>query len=212
MASKFVHLHTHSDYSLLDGMAKVSDLVERAALLGMPALALTDHGNMHGVIEFYKKCKKAGIKPIIGVEAYIARDSLRQKRPNIDNKRYHLTLLAKNEVGYKNLMRLVTISHLEGFYYKPRMDKEILAEHSEGIICLSGCMAGEISRLLERKDFEQAEKTAKEYGEIFGKDNFFIEISHHPNIERHDEIQKGLIKLARKLDAPLVATQDIHYI
>ncbi len=212
MASKFVHLHTHSDYSLLDGMAKVSDLVERAALLGMPALALTDHGNMHGVIEFYKKCKKAGIKPIVGVEAYIARDSLRQKRPNIDNKRYHLTLLAKNEVGYKNLMRLVTISHLEGFYYKPRMDKKILAEHSEGIICLSGCMAGEISRLLERKDFEQAEKTAKEYIKIFGKDNFFIEISHHPNIERHDEIQKGLIKLARKLDAPLVATQDIHYI
>jgi DNA polymerase-3 subunit alpha len=178
----------------------------------MPALALTDHGNMHGVIEFYKKCKKAGIKPIIGVEAYIARESLRQKQPNIDNKRYHLTLLAKNEIGYKNLMRLVTISHLEGFYYKPRMDKEILAEHSEGIICLSGCIAGEISRLLERKDFEQAEKTAKEYREIFGKDNFFIEISHHPNIERHDEIQKGLVELARKLDAPLVATQDIHYI
>ncbi len=212
MASKFVHLHTHSHYSLLDGMGKIEGLVKKAVELEMPALALTDHGNMYGAIEFYKKCKKANIKPIIGVEAYIAYESLHQKRPNIDNKRYHLLLLAKNEIGYKNLIKLVTISHLEGFYYKPRMDKEILAKYSEGIICLSGCRAGEISRLIERGDFETAENIAKEYRKIFGEENFFIEISYHPKLELHDEIQKKLVGLAKKLNIPIIATQDVHYI
>jgi len=212
MASKFVHLHTHSHYSLLDGLAKIDELVNEAKKLGMTALALTDHGNMYGSIDFYKKCKKAGIKPIIGTEAYVAYESMHQKRPNIDDKRYHLILLAKNETGYKNLIKIVTAAHLEGFYYKPRIDKDFLRKHSEGLIALSACMAGEISRLLAVKNFEEAEKSAKDYEEIFGKGNFFIEIGHHPSVEGYQELQKELIKLAKKLEIPLVATQDAHYL
>jgi len=212
MSSKFVHLHVHSHYSLLDGLAKIDDLVNEAAKYEMPALALTDHGNLYGAIEFYKKCKKAGIKPIIGAEVYMAYESLHQKRPNIDNKRYHLTLLSQNETGYKNLIQLVTIGHLEGFYYKPRIDKQVLRQYSQGLIGLSGCLTSEISKLLERKNFEEAEKTAKEYEEIFNKGNFFIEIGHHPNIENYAIVKERLIELARKLDIPLVATQDVHYL
>jgi DNA polymerase-3 subunit alpha len=212
MASKFVHLHTHSHYSLLDGLAKIDELVKKAAELGMTALALTDHGNMYGSVDFYKKCKKAGIKPIIGTEAYVAYESMHQKRPNIDDKRYHLILLAKNETGYKNLIKIVTAAHLEGFYYKPRTDKDFLREHSEGLVALSACMAGEISRLLMMKKNDEAEKSAKEYEEIFGKGNFYIEIGHHPSVEGYEELQKELIKLAKKLNIPLIATQDIHYL
>ncbi|MEK9183785.1 MAG: PHP domain-containing protein, partial [Patescibacteria group bacterium] len=212
MASNFVHLHVHSHYSLLDGLTKIDDLINRAIELQMPALALTDHGNLYGAIEFYKKCRKAGIKPILGLEAYLAYESLHQKRPNIDNKRYHIILLAQNETGYKNLIKLVTVSHLEGFYYKPRIDKELLKKHSEGLIALSACMTGELSRLIEKKDFEGAEKAAKEYEEIFGKGNFFIEIGHHPTIENYQNIQKGLMEIAQKTEIPLVATQDVHYL
>jgi DNA polymerase-3 subunit alpha len=139
MEPQFVHLHTHSHYSLLDGLSKVPDLVKRAHELGMPALALTDHGSMYGAIEFFKECKKVGINPIIGVEAYMAERTRFDKEPGIDSKRYHLTLLAKNGAGYKNLMKMVSKSNIEGFYYKPRMDTDLLKEHSEGIICLSGC-------------------------------------------------------------------------
>ena len=146
------------------------------------------------------------------METYIALESMAQKRPNIDNKRYHLILLAKNETGYKNLLKIVTASHLEGFYYKPRVDKEFLRKHSEGLIALSACMAGEVSRMIERKDPERAEKAAREYEDIFGRGNFYIEISHHPDIEKHSDIQKGLVELARKINIPLVATQDIHYL
>ena len=212
MPSKFVHLHTHSHYSLLDGLIKIDDLIDEAVKLGMPAIALTDHGNMYGTIEFYKKCQEAGIKPIIGVETYIALESMAQKRPNIDNKRHHLILLAKNEAGYKNLLKIVTASYLEGYYYKPRVDKEFLKKHHEGLIALSACMAGEVSRMIERKDPERAEKATREYEDIFGKGNFYIEISHHPDIEKHSEIQKGLVELARKTGIPLVATQDVHYL
>ena len=212
MPSKFVHLHTHSHYSLLDGLIKIDDLIDEAVRLGMPAIALTDHGNMYGTIEFYKKCQKAGIKPIIGVETYIALESMSQKRPNIDNKRHHLILLAKNETGYKNLLKIVTASYLEGYYYKPRVDKDFLKKHHEGLIALSACMAGEVSRMIERKDPERAEKAAREYEDIFGKGNFYIEISHHPDIENHANIQKGLVELARKTGIPLVATQDVHYL
>ncbi len=212
MESKFVHLHVHSHYSLLDGLAKIDDLISEVKKLGMTTLAITDHGNMYGAIEFYKKCRKEEIKPIIGIEAYIAYESLHQKRPGIDDKRYHLTILAQNEAGYRNLLQLVTVSNLDGFYYRPRMDKEHLKKHSEGLIALSGCMAGEIARLVARNETAQAEEVIREYQNIFGKENFFIEIGHHPYLENYEKICEELVKLAKKTNAPLVATQDVHYL
>jgi len=208
----FVHLHTHSHYSLLDGLSKIDEMVALAKERGMKAIGLTDHGNMYGAIEFYKKCKAAGINPIIGVEAYVTPGSRHDKRPGIDTERNHLTLLAKNAQGYKNLMRLVTISNLEGYYYKPRMDKEVLRKYSEGIICLSGCFGGEFSRAIRRGDLEGAEAVAREHQDIFGKENYFLEIMHHPGVENIEEVRKEIIRLSKKLDIPLVATQDSHYL
>ncbi len=208
----FAHLHTHSHYSLLDGLAKIDDLVNEAVRLKMPALALTDHGSLYGAIEFYKKAKDAGIKPIIGVEAYIASRLLHQKEAGIDDKRYHLILLAENNEGYQNLLKLVSISNLEGFYYKPRLDKEIIRKHSKGLIALSACLSGEIPRALLSNDREKAKNLVAEYRDIFGKENFYIEIEHHPGIPNHEKIRKELIKLAKETGTPLVAAQDVHYL
>jgi DNA polymerase-3 subunit alpha len=212
MTPKFVHLHTHSHYSLLDGLSKIPELVKRAKELEMPAIALTDHGAMYGAIEFYKKCKEEGIKPIIGVEAYIAERSRHDKEYGIDSKRYHLTLLAKNNAGYKNLMKLVSLSYLEGYYYKPRMDEEILRAHSEGIICLSGCPAGELANALRAKNEEKAEQIIEKYLSIFGKENFFLEFMNHPEVEGTELVKEGLLKMSKKYDLPIVATWDSHYL
>ena len=203
--SKFVHLHTHSHYSLLDGLSKVEALVKKAKEFGMEALAITDHGNMHCAVEFYKKAKEAGIKPIIGVEVYMAKGSRLSKISNVDNMRYHLTLLVKNEVGYRNLCKLVTASHLEGFYYKPRIDREILEKYHDGLICLSGCFSGEIAKLLRNGRVEEAEDVAIYYKKIFHED-YYLEIQPHS-----PEINDKIIELSRKLGLPLVATQDSHY-
>ena len=210
--SKFIHLHTHSHYSLLDGLSKVPEMVKTAKKNGMEALALTDHGNMYGAIEFYKEAKKAGIKPIIGVEAYIAERGRKDKEPGIDNKRYHLTLLAKNKQGYKNLMRLITIANLEGYYYKPRMDKEILRQYSEGIICLSGCMGSQLSQAVLADNTEKAEALIKEHQEIFGKENYFLEVHAHPHVENDKKLRDGIISLHKKFNIPVVAGQDSHYL
>lgn len=211
MASNFVHLHNHSHFSLLDALSKFDDMIAKAKEYGMPAIALTDHGNLYGAVEFYIACTKAGIKPIIGVEVYVAARSRFDKEPNIDSKRYHLTLLAKNMAGYKNLLKLVTAANLEGFYYKPRVDKNLLRQCADGIICLSGCMASELGRTLWSRDLELAEKVIREYQDIFGKDNYYLEISHQANIERQLELKGAIIDLAKKLNIPLVATQDCHY-
>jgi len=208
---KFTHLHTHSHYSLLDGLSKIDDLVGRTKEMGMESLALTDHGVMYGAIEFYKKAKKAGIKPIIGCEVYISENSMYDKRPNIDDKRYHLILLAKNLIGYKNLIKIVSAAHLEGFYYKPRIDKNFLRQHSEGLIALSACLGGELSRTISSKNQEKAKKVALEYEEIFGKGNYYIEIQQHPHIEDQNLVTPKLVKLAKELGIPMVATQDSHY-
>ncbi|HUD19636.1 MAG TPA: DNA polymerase III subunit alpha [Patescibacteria group bacterium] len=208
----FVHLHTHSEFSLLDGLGKLDHLIERAKSFGMDALALTDHGAMYGSFKFYLKAKAAGIKPILGVETYIARRSHLDKEGKIDTDPYHLILLAKNEEGYKNLMKLVTIAHLEGYYYKPRIDFELLTKYHEGIICTSACLQGQISVLLREGKDKEAEDTARKYSELFGSDHYYIELQKHPHIPLQDEINEKLVALSRKLGLPLVATNDIHYV
>jgi len=212
MAADFVHLHTHSEYSLLDGLGKLDLLIERAKSLGMDALAVTDHGTMYGAFKFYLKAKAAGIKPIIGVETYVARRSRFDKEGKIDTDPYHLILLAKNEIGYKNLMKLVTKAHLEGYYYKPRIDWELLQAHHEGLICTSACLQGELSSLLREGKTEEAEKSARAYSELFGPDHFYIELQKHPHIPVVEEMNIMLVSLSRKLGIPLVAANDIHYV
>lgn len=178
----------------------------------MDSVAITDHGTMYGVIEFYQEAKKVGIKPIIGEEFYVARGKMTQRRPNIDDKRYHLLLLAKNFKGYQNLIQLTTKAWLEGFYYKPRIDEELLEKHSEGLVCLTSCLQGKIPSLIIARKLDEAEKLAQKYLSIFGKDNFYLEIQHHPKIPEQKKANKGLIYLSQKLKIPLVATNDVHYL
>lgn len=208
----FVHLHTHSHYSLLDGLSKISDLVKRTKELGMDALALTDHGAMYGAVEFYKTCKKNDIKPIIGVEAYIAPRTRHDKEHGIDNKMFHLTLLAKNNTGYKNLMKAVSRANLEGFYYKPRMDKEILKEFSEGVICLSGCPGSEFIQLLKKGKGAEARELIQFYIDTFGREHVFIELMKHDEVEWYPPLIPELLKIAKEFDRPVVGTWDSHYL
>ena len=208
--SKFVHLHIHSEFSLLDGANRIKDLPVRAKELGMDAMALTDHGVMYGAIDFYKACKKEGIKPIIGCEMYVAPRSRLSKEPGIDNKYYHLILLAKNNQGYKNLSKLVSLSFIDGYYYKPRIDLEILEKYHEGLICLSGCLAGAVNQALLNGNNEKAEEIALWHKKVFGED-YYIEVQNNGLQEQVLANQK-LIQLARKLDIPIVATNDAHYL
>jgi DNA polymerase III subunit alpha len=207
----FVHLHNHTHYSLLDGLTKIDEMINFAKEQGSPAIAITDHGVMYGVVEFYQKAKKAGIKPIIGVEAYLAPGSRFDKNFKEDSRPFHLLLLAKNNQGYKNLIKLVSKSHIEGFYYKPRMDFDLLKEYHEGIIAFSGCLAGEIPHLIIIDKLKEAEKRIKEYNELFGYGNFYLELMHHPELPDLEKVNTALIDFSKKLGIPLVATNDVHY-
>jgi len=209
----FIHLHNHSHYSLLDGACRIEDLVGAAKSHNMPALALTDHGNMFGAVEFYQACQKEGLKPIIGVEAYVAPRSRKQKsatRAGVSDTSYHLVLLAKNERGYRNLMKLVSIGFLEGFYYRPRMDREVLQTYHEGLIALSACLKGEVAYKILNESYEAAKDTALAYREIFG-DDYYLEVHNH-GIPEEDRAREGIFSLSKELDIPVVATNDTHYL
>ena len=207
----FVHLHVHTEFSLLDGASRIGDLVHTAKELGMNALAITDHGAMYGVIDFYKACKKEGIRPVIGCEVYLA-PGPRQQREEVNGVRYyHLILLAENQTGYRNLVKLVSLANIEGMYYKPRVDKELLRKYHEGIICLSACIAGEIPQALIQGNGKKAEQLVEEYIDIFGKENFFLEVQRH-GLPEEQKSNAGLVQLAKKYGLGLVATNDLHYV
>ena len=205
---KFTHLHLHTQYSLLDGFSKIDKVLDRALEYGMDSVAITDHGVMFGVVEFYKKAQAKGIKPIIGCEIYVSEQSHLIKTR--ENKRYHLVLLAENNEGYHNLVKIVSEAYVHGFYYKPRVDKEFLKKHAKGIICLSACLSGEVQEYLKYDDYEGAKKAAKEYNQIFGQNNFYLEIQDHglPEQKKVNILQK---RLSEELNIPMVATNDVHY-
>ena len=207
---QFVHLHNHSEYSLLDGLSRLEHMAARAAELGMPAIALTDHGNVHGAIDFYRACKSHGIKPIIGVEGYVAPGS-RFERDSNERFPHHLTVLAQTQTGYRNLLRLVSAAHLEGFYYRPRMDREVLAKHNEGLIVLSGCPSGEVPRLLATGNDAEAAKVVDWYRDVFDG-RYYLELMQHDGVENLDVINRGLTRIAGETGVPLVATNDSHYV
>ncbi|MDR2166701.1 MAG: DNA polymerase III subunit alpha [Clostridiales bacterium] len=207
----FTHLHVHTEYSLLDGSAKIAELTALAAEMGMEALAITDHGNMYGVIDFYKAAKKAGIKPILGCEVYVASGSRHDKTANSDNFHYHLVLLAEDNVGYQNLLKLVSYGFVEGFYYRPRIDLELLRKYREGLIALSACMSGPVAWNLRKISYERARAEAATYKEIFGREHFYLELQEN-GLEEQGPVNDGLVRIARELDLQLVATNDIHYL
>ena len=207
----FTHLHVHTEYSLLDGAARIDKVVKRAKELGMDSLAITDHGVMFGVVDFYKECQKQGIKPIIGCEVYTAARSRHQKDSVKDKRQGHLILLAKNNEGYKNLVKIVSIGYTQGLYYKPRIDKEVLRDHSEGLIALSACLAGEVQHHLLNRDYEGAKKEAAELLEIFGEGNFYLELQDQ-GLEEEQAIFPDMKRLHRELGIPFAATNDVHYV
>lgn len=211
MSGSFTHLHVHSEYSLLDGFGRIDTLIEEAKRLGMNSLALTDHGVLFGAVDFYKSCLKQGIKPVIGCEVYVAPRRLTQKEGNLDTNPYHLILLAENNEGYKNLMKIVSEGFIEGFYYKPRIDHDYLRQHSKGIICLSACIAGEIPQAILQGQFQKAKELCAVYQDIFGKDHFFLEIQDH-RLREEAQINEMLISFSREFGIPLAATNDVHYV
>ena len=208
--SRFCHLHLHTQYSLLDGFSKIENLMDKVKELGMDSVAITDHGVMFGVVDFYKKAKKKGINPIIGCEVYVSFRS-RHDRENIDKKSYHLILLAENNEGYKNLIKIVSAGFVEGFYYKPRVDYEILKKYSKGIIALSACLAGEIPQRLMEGKYPEAKLAAERLSELFGRDNFYLELQDH-DIPEQARVNMYIQKLSRETGIPMVATNDVHYL
>ncbi|HHD82627.1 MAG TPA: DNA polymerase III subunit alpha, partial [Bacteroidetes bacterium] len=209
----FVHLHVHTEYSILDGATRISALLKKALEYNMPAVAITDHGNMFGVIDFYEKAMSVGIKPIIGIEAYIAHDSRfsKKKWETLNDGAFHIVLLAKDVNGYQNLMKLSSLSYLEGFYYHPRIDKEILRKHSKGLIGMSACIKGEVAYYILKNDMKKAEESAMEYKEIFEEGDYYLELMD-VGMKENKIVNEGLVKIARKLDIPIVATNDVHYL
>lgn len=211
MGDQFVHLHLHSEYSLLDGACRIKQLIQRVKQLGQDSVAITDHGVMYGAIDFYKEAKANGIHPIIGCEVYVAPRTRFDKVSGLDTSPYHLVLLCENETGYQNLIKMVSRSFTEGFYFKPRIDRDLLREHSEGLIALSACLAGEVPRSLNQNDYQRAREAAEFYLELFGKDHYFIELQNH-GIHEQQKILPDLVRLSRELGVGLVATNDCHYL
>lgn len=207
----FTHLHTHTEFSLLDGACRIEQLVKRAKELGMQSLAITDHGNMYGAVDFYKACKKEGIKPVIGCEVYVAPRTRFDRDKVLDKEYNHLILLCKNETGYKNLINMVSKSFTEGFYFKPRIDHDLLEKYSDGLICLSACLAGEIPQALLQRDYEQAKRIALWYNDIFGDENYYLELQNH-GLPEQQGVNEGIKRISRETGIPLVATNDVHYI
>ncbi len=206
----FVHLHLHTEYSLLDGACRIPEAVARAKELGMPAIAITDHGSMYGIIDFYKECKQAGIKPLLGCEVYVSQRTRHDKEVRLDDDPYHLVLLAKDQEGYKNLMRLVSLGHLEGFYYRPRVDQELLEKYHGHLIALSGCLAGEIPRLILSGNTQRALQKAIDLDKLFGRGDFYLELQDN-GIDGQDLVNDGIMEISRLTGIPLVATNDVHY-
>src|SRR4030095_624800 len=200
----FVHLHVHSDYSLLDGATRIDSMVERAAKLGMPALALTDHGSLFGAVEFYEACRKKGVNPILGMETYVTRGSRHDRGK--EDATYHLVLLARDAVGYRNLAKLSSLAYLEGFYYKPRVDRELLEKHREGLVALSGCLSGEGGALPLDGRPDVARETALSYRDLFGPENYFLEIQNHGLPDEETALREA-VRLSQETGIPLVATQ-----
>jgi len=207
----FAHLHCHSEYSLLDGFSNIKQLVRRAKEMGMPAVALTDHGTMHGVIDFFAQATEQGVKPIIGLEAYLAARGMKDRDPKLDKKSFHLLLLAENQTGYQNLLKIASAAQLEGFYYYPRIDRDFLARHAEGLICTSGCMSADVPRALQEGNLDEAKRRLDWYYEVFGPDRFFLELQHHAIPELH-ATNKQLKDLGGRYNARFLATNDVHYI
>src|SRR5262249_52876425 len=207
----FVHLHLHTEYSLLDGSIRMKELMKKAAEFGMPAVAITDHGNLFGAIEFYQEAQRAGVKPIIGCEVYVAPGSHKDRPPSRRESAYHFTLLAENDTGYHNLVKLVTSGHLDGFHYAPRIDKEMLASRSAGLIGLSGCLAGEINSAIQANNVEKAKQSAAEYRDILGAENFFLEWHDH-GIEESEKSDAALVHLAGDRGVALGAANDVHFL